>query len=106
MERSVRMGHETFTKAMLHTVQHCPARSNYIELCFVTDDGPWRWCVPQPPKELDHQVDRLAVTLGCYGAQAHLIKGDSLGWAIPSSEAVPAILKGIDLFVERRLIGS
>lgn len=105
-ERSVHVDDETFTKATLQAIQRCAARSNYIELCFETDNGPWRWCVPQPPEQPAHEVGRLAVTLGRYGVQAHLVEGDSLGWAITSAEAVPAILMGADVLVERRLVGS
>ena len=92
--------------ATLQAVCRCPARSDYIELCFETDEGPWTWCLPDPVEqvECDSGCDALAMTAGPYGTRARCIDGDRLGFALPGSEAVPLILKGARTFVARKLV--
>jgi hypothetical protein len=34
-------GGEPFLPATLEGVRRCPARSEYVELCFSTPEGPW-----------------------------------------------------------------
>lgn len=92
--------------ATFQSVHRCPARSDYIELCFETDESPWAWCLPEPSEhaEYDGGCDAVAITVGPYGAQARCVDGDRLGFALPGSEAVPLILNGIRTLVARKLV--
>ncbi|MFI6361365.1 hypothetical protein ACIBG0_01310 [Nocardia sp. NPDC050630] len=97
----------SFLSATLDSVHRCPARSDYIDLRFSTSAGFWQWCFPEPPgrRRVDQRgVVPLALTFGRYGAQAHVIRDDELGPALPSSAALPLILGDAYILVERRLI--
>jgi hypothetical protein len=95
---------ESFLSAILQFARPCPARSDYVELFFVTDEGTWKWCFSEPPEQPDHGSGPIALAVGTYGAQAHTIDNDGLGPALPSAEAVSAILDGADVYVARRLV--
>lgn len=97
---------EPFLPASLEVVRRCPARSEYIELCFTTPEGSWKWCFPEPPRRRKPPAGPLALTVGLYGAQAHVIGEDGLGPALPSSSALPMILAGADVYVARKLVSA
>ena len=97
---------EPFLPATLEGVRRCPARSGYVELCFTTPEGPWQWCFPEPPRRRRRPAGPLALTMGPYGAQAHLVRDAGLGPALPSSSALPMILAGADVRVARRLVSA
>ena len=58
-----RLEDESFLAATLNFVRRCPARSDYIELCFATDEGLWKWCFPEPPEQQVRTGGTLAVTI-------------------------------------------
>ena len=95
---------EVFVPATLERVHPCPARSDYVEVCFTTPDGPFKWCFPEPPHSPAEPGGPLALTLGRFGVQAHELAGGVLGPALPGSAALPMILAGADVHVARRLI--
>lgn len=95
---------ESFLAATLSLARRCPARSDYIELCFATEEGMWKWCFPEPPEHQERTSGTLAVTVGRYGAQAHLVVDNGLGPALPSAEALPMIFDGSEMYVARRLV--
>lgn len=101
-----RLDDESLLPAVLQAVRRCPARSDYIELCFDTDEGSWTWCLPEPPDggECRCGSATFAMTVGRYGVQARCVEGTRLGFAVPSSEAVPMILGGSRMFVARKLV--
>ncbi|BDE00662.1 hypothetical protein MFTT_47550 [Mycolicibacterium fortuitum subsp. fortuitum] len=90
----------------LQCVRRCPARADYIELCFESDEGPWTWCFPDPCVSDERVCDGgpLAVTPGPYGARARRVNDGELGFALPIAEALPMILGGSQTFVARKLI--
>jgi len=95
----------SFVLATLQCVRRCPARSNFIELCFATDEGSWTWCFRDPPERSERgSGGTLALTVGPYGAQARCIDEGGLGLALPTSEALPMILGGSQTYVARRLV--
>ncbi len=102
--RGPRLEDESFLAASLSFVRRCPARSDYIELCFATEQGSWKWCFPEPPKHQERVRGTLAVTVGRYGAQAHIVVDNRLGHTLPSGEALPMILDGSQMYVARRLV--
>jgi hypothetical protein len=94
-----------FVLASLQAVRRCPARSNFIELCFATDEGPWTWCFCNPPERSERgSGGTLALTVGPYGAQARCVDDGRLGLALPTSEALPMIFGGSQTYVSRRLV--
>lgn len=97
---------ESFLPASLTSVRRCPARSDYIELRFTTSEGSWEWCFPEPPRSRKQPTGPLALKLGPYGVQAHRIREDGLGHALQSSSALPMILAGAEVHVQRRLVSS
>ena len=97
---------EPFLPATLERVCRCPARSGYIELCFTTSEGSWKWCFPEPPRRRKPPAGPLALTVGPYGVQAHLVREGGLGPALPSSSALPMIMTGADVSVARRLVSA
>ena len=97
---------EPFLLATLEGVRPCPARSGYLELCFMTSEGSWQWCFPEPPQRRRRRPGSLALTVGPYGVQAHLVRDAGLGPALPSSSALPMILAGADVRVARRLVSA
>lgn len=92
--------------ATLQAVRRCPARSDYIELCFETDEGMWTWCFRDPAELSDPECSgsTLALTVGPYGARARCVEEGELGFALPISEALPMILGGTRIFVARKLV--
>lgn len=97
---------ESFLPATLKFVRRCPARSDYIELCFTTSEGLWKWCFSEPPHSEERADGPVALTIGPYGAQAHLVEDGGLGTALPSSSALPMIIGGADVYVARRLVAA
>jgi hypothetical protein len=95
---------ESFLPAILKSVRRCPARSGYVELCFATDEGWWNWCFSESAQRQKRPARPLALTAGHYGPRAHLIDGHGLGPALPSSEALPMILDGAEVYVARWLV--
>ena len=97
---------KSFLLGTLETAHRCPARSDYIELRFTTSAGSWQWCFPEPPQYggATGATESLALMFGRYGAQAHIIRDGALGPALPSPAALPMILAGTRIFVERRLV--
>lgn len=95
---------EPFLPATLDLVRRCPARSEYIELCFSTSEGAWKWCFPEPPVDSEQPAGALALKLGPYGVQAHAVLGDGIGVALPSASAVPMILAGTPVYVACKLV--
>ena len=93
-----------FLTATLERVRRCPARPEYVELCFATPEGPWTWCFPAPSRRRRQRAVSLALTVGAYGVQARTVRDDSLGPVLPSSSALPMILAGAEVLVERRLV--
>ncbi|OBB14639.1 hypothetical protein A5761_01700 [Mycolicibacterium setense] len=101
---------KVYLRASLRLVQRCPARADYVELVLETEEGPWHWCVPEPPGRAgDCGVPvTLALTLGRYAVQAHEVQGDEKdrrGFALPSATAAPLIISGAQVYLERDLIG-
>ncbi|PIB73221.1 hypothetical protein CQY22_017770 [Mycolicibacterium brumae] len=93
--------------ATLQEVCRCPARRDYIELCFETPEGPWKWCLPEPTEALestDGAEAVAAVTVGRYGVQAHYVDDGCLGYAMPSCEALAMVLGGARIFLSRSLV--
>lgn len=92
--------------ATLDSVRRCAARADYIELCFVTVEGAWTWCFPEPaePCAGDSVGDAVVMTAGPYGVQARRLDDGKLGFAMPSAEAMAMILGGCRTYVARKLI--
>ncbi|MGI8329408.1 hypothetical protein ACRYCC_05540 [Actinomadura scrupuli] len=97
---------EPLLPATLELVRRCPARPDYIELCFTTSEGRLEWCFPEPARRRRKAAGPLALTLGPYGVQAHRLHDGALGHALQSSSALPMILAGADVQVARRLVCS
>jgi hypothetical protein len=96
---------ESFVPARLESVRRCPARADFIELCFATDEGSWTWCFRDPPERTKGEsFGSLALTVGPYGAQARCVDDGDLGLALPTSEALPMILGDSRTYVARRLV--
>ena len=100
-----RMEDGSFVLATLESVRRCPARSEFIELRFMTDGAAWTWCFRDPPERSDRACGgTLALTVGPYGAQARCVDDEGLGPTLPTSEALPMILGGSKTYVARRLV--
>jgi hypothetical protein len=96
---------EGFLSATLLGARPCPARADYMELCFSTDEGPWNWCFPQPARRRQRSPRPIALTLGPYGVVARAIRLDgSFGAALDASAALPVILAGAEVIVARYLV--
>ena len=95
---------ESFLPATLERIHRCPARPEYVELCFATPEGPWTWCFPAPSRRRKRAAIPLALTVGAYGVQARPVRGGCLGPALPGSSALPVILAGADVYIARRLV--
>jgi len=95
---------EPFLPATLEHVRRCPARPEYIELCFTTSEGPWKWCFPEPPRRRKRPAGPVALTIGPYSVQARLVRDGGLGPAVQISSALPMILAGADVYVARGLV--
>ncbi|ORA41077.1 hypothetical protein BST20_02775 [Mycobacterium branderi] len=95
----------SFVLASLQSFHRCPARSDFIELCFATDAGTWTWCFREPSERSEGgSGGTLALTVGPYGAQARYVDDGGLGLALPTSQALPMILGGSQTYVARRLV--
>lgn len=100
-----RLADGPFLPATLESVRRCPARSDFIELCFATDEGGWTWCFRDPAERGEGSSGgALALTVGPYGAQARSVENGGLGLALPTSEALPMILGGSQTYVARKLV--
>ena len=100
-----RLGDGSFVLATLQCARRCPARADFIELCFATDEGSWTWCFRDPVQRSEcGSGGTLALTVGPYGAQARYADEGGLGLALPASDALPMILGGSQTYVERRLV--
>jgi hypothetical protein len=96
---------EAFLPATLEGVRRCPARAEYMELHFSTDEGPWSWCFPKPARRIKRRPSPVALTLGPYGVLARRVDADGeVGTALDASAALPMILAGADVVVLRRLV--
>jgi hypothetical protein len=102
-----RLADQSLIPATFQSFRRCPARPDYIELCFETEDGLWTWCF-RDPRELSNfecgSGRTLALTVGPYGAQARCVEDNELGFAVPTSEALPIILGGSPTYVARKLV--
>jgi len=96
---------EPFLRATLTGTRPCPARPEYVELCFSTPEGPWNWCFPEPPKGRGRRrAAPIALTLGAYGVQARLARGDGSGPVLDGSAALSMIMAGAAVVVARQLV--
>ncbi|XVQ14765.1 hypothetical protein ACQP1W_20185 [Spirillospora sp. CA-255316] len=96
---------ETFLPATLEAVHRCPARADYIEVCFTTPEGPMKWCFPDPPRQTAHATGPLALSIGPYGIQVREVGEDGgLGLALENSSALSMILAGAEVYIARRLV--
>jgi hypothetical protein len=95
---------EVLVPATFECARRCPARPGYLELCFTTPEGSWTWCFPRPRRRRREPAARIALTIGPYGVLARRVRDGGLGTALPGSAAVPMILSGADVSVERRLV--
>lgn len=97
---------ESFVRATVESAGPCPARADYIEICFSTTEGRWKWCFPEPdPADCPAEpTTDLAFTLDNYGAQAHPIVGGRIQPAILSAAALPMVLAGTPVHISRRLV--
>lgn len=96
-----------FLPARLDYVRRCPARSEYIELCFSTEAGTWNWCFPEPAELSEpRSPEPLALKAGRYGVQAHPVGGSNLDAALPSSAALPMILAGTEVHIASQLVAA
>jgi hypothetical protein len=99
---------DPFLAARLECARACPARPEYMELCFTTPEGPWNWCFPEPLQPSARSGKRpagpIALTVGPYSVLARPVLDDGLGPALDNSVALPMILAGADVVVARRLV--
>jgi hypothetical protein len=95
---------EDFVPATLEGLRPCPARPEYIELCFTTPEGSWSWCFPKPARQRKRPVGPIALTLGPYGVLARRVHDGGFGPALDGSAALPMILAGTDVMIARRLV--
>jgi hypothetical protein len=94
-----------FLSATLESLRRCPARREYIELCFSTAAGEWSWCFPEPARRLRRRPSPVALTLGPYGVLARRVDPDgAFGTALDASVALPMILAGAGVVVARYLV--
>jgi hypothetical protein len=94
-----------FLSATLEGMRRCPARREYVELRFTTEEGPWSWCFPEPTRHLRRRPGPVALTLGPYGVLARRVDaGGEFGAALEVSVALPMILAGADVVVARYLV--
>ncbi|MFC5752235.1 hypothetical protein [Actinomadura rugatobispora] len=95
---------ETFLPATLDSVHRCPARADYIELCFTTPEGPMKWCFPEPPRQAARSTGPLALTIGPYGIQVREVGENGLGLALENASALSMILAGAEVYIARKLV--
>lgn len=95
---------EAFIQATLTFVRRCPARSDYRELFFATDEGVWRWCFPEPAEhEKPTGNGAIALTVGRHGAQAYPVTEDGDDTV---GSVLPRILGGAEVRIARRLVAG
>jgi hypothetical protein len=82
---------DDYAAAELDRVRPCPARSDYLELCFSTADGPVSWCFPKPAarRRRARKNGPVILRVGPYGLQPHLIRDGELTSALTAAETVP-----------------
>jgi hypothetical protein len=97
---------EAFVAATLDVVRPCPARPEYIEVCFTTPHGEFHWCFPEPPRRRPQPDGPIALAIGPYGVQAHHMSNGDLGLALETADALPVILAGAEVFIARRLLST
>ncbi len=97
---------EDFVPATLEGVRRCPARPEYIELCFTTPEGSWSWCFPEPARQRKRPASPIALMLGPYGVLARRVLSGGFGSTLDGSAALPMILAGADVVVARRLVAA
>ena len=107
--RGSRLEDKSLIPATFQSVRRCPARPDYIELCLETDEGLWTWCFRDTRELSECECEcgyggTLALTVGPYGAQASCVEDSGLGFALPTSEALPMIIGGSRTYVERKLV--
>jgi hypothetical protein len=110
--------------ARLDSVRRCPARPEYIELCFTTPEGTWRWCFLEPARRLASAVPvstvgavgaanaalaAIALTVGPHGVLARRMPDGGFGPVVDgpvvdASVALSMILAGAEVVVARRLV--
>lgn len=95
---------DSLIRADLRHVSRCPARADFIELSFATEEGQIKWCFPEPPARRTRRTGRLVLKQSRYGLQAHPARADGLGPALQSSSALPMILAGADVYVPRSVV--
>ncbi len=94
-----------FLSATLGSLRRCPARGEYVELCFTTAEGQWSWCFPEPARRLRRPPSPVALTLGPHGVLARRVDADGdFGDALNASVALPMILAGAEVVVARYLV--
>jgi hypothetical protein len=102
-----RLEDRSLISATLQAVRRCPARPDYIELRFQTDEGLWTWCFRDPRELCECECGSggtLALTVGPYGAQARCVEDNGLGFALPTCQALPMILGGSRMYVARKMV--
>src|SRR5260370_11279679 len=82
---------EPFLPASLELVRRCPARSEYIELCFTISEGSWKCCFPEPARPRELPAGPLALTVGLYGVQVHAIRHEGLVRCLPRFTALSTV---------------
>lgn len=96
---------DSFVPAETESVRRCPARSDFIELNFVTPYGRWKWCCAEPDEEtLGESTSTLAITDGPYGVRARYVEDGSIGFTASPSEAAAMILAGARVYLARMLV--
>jgi hypothetical protein len=95
---------DPFLCARLECVRRCPARPEYMELCFTTPEGPWNWCFPEPLRRRKRSACPIALTVGPYSVLARPIRDGGLGPALDAAATLPMILAGADVVVARSLV--
>lgn len=97
---------EFLLPANVRSVRRCPARSDYVELCFETDEGRWTWCCPEVAEGCEAGIagDALAITPGPYGARVRHFENGRLGAVLPSCDALVWIVGGSPTYVARALV--
>ncbi|HEX4090580.1 MAG TPA: hypothetical protein VHZ33_17845 [Trebonia sp.] len=99
---------DPFVPATLLGVRRCPARPDYLELCFSTAEGAWNWCFPKPARQRGRPGSAIAIalTVGPYSVQARPVVDGGLGPALATSSALPMILAGSGVLVPRSLVAA
>ena len=94
---------ETYLPATLVAVRRCPARDDYLEMCFDADGKDWRWCFPEPMRRDSRRSRPLALIMTPVGVQARAFDRRVVGALVRSEVAIPAILAGAPTFLQESL---